>query len=248
MPRPRSQKRHRADEDFDFSQTQNSSQTQSSAVNVDDTALQNYVSDALNYILYAADNSALIKRQNIIKYALEGNTRICNTVLEKVKENLKEIYGYELKTVDSEKPPSQHQYFLLNLIKPYYPGLQFTDEQKHVMILRYMILVHIHMSGGKCTGDSLEEFLNECGLPVNDSSNGPFGSIKKQIAEFQQQNYIVATDESDGKTYYAIGYRGQCEYDKEDLEKWYLKMVNEGDNQVEGADDGSDEEENEGEN
>lgn len=52
--------------------------------------------------------------------------------------------------------------------------------------------------------DSLEEILNQCGLPINDSNNGPFGSIKKRIAKFQKQNYIVVTDQSDGKKIFKI--------------------------------------------
>lgn len=89
MPRPKLKDQYYDDGDFDSSP--NSSQSQSPSVNEDDLEMQGYVADCLNYILSAAENSALIRRQNIVKYPLRGKTRICDTVLAKVKDKLKEV-------------------------------------------------------------------------------------------------------------------------------------------------------------
>lgn len=71
-----------------------------------------------------------------------------------------QVYGYKLEIANEESPPNMHKYFLIaeDTNDYYYEYIEFRDDQKYILLLRYMILVHLHLSGNSSSEGKISLF------------------------------------------------------------------------------------------
>lgn len=198
----------------------------SQVLHVNNNQINAFVRNAVNFILNHSRNWQLVSRKNIIANTMIGNIKVVNKVFEQVEEALSKIYGYKLEIANKGSQVNMHKYFLLieDINEHYHEYVEFREDEKYILLLRYMILVHLHLCGNNSSEESLREFLNSCGIPINECYHKHFGNIKKHIIDFQKQNYIVVSKDANGVVSYAAGNRAIAEYDGRDLENWYKNV------------------------
>ncbi|KAL0120294.1 hypothetical protein PUN28_008148 [Cardiocondyla obscurior] len=142
------------------------------------------VSNIIRYLFAMDRTKQPIPKGQIIKNVLGGNSRIFRPIIENVKKQLSQIFGYNLVEIENNK------YILVNEIDNSIPHLTFYDSNKQVLL--FLVLVHIFMYGETCKEEILWDFLRNLGIITNDNfQHDYFGDVKQLITvEFVNQKYL----------------------------------------------------------
>lgn len=166
--------------------SQRSQKTQIDPGRIDELSIKMYI-----YILNFSSNKLPIKKSEMIKNILDKQDRLFNPVMEKTRQDLKEIIGYDCVEVQNKKPK---QFIVISIIPNYTLNMEPAgNNEMPQAILLFIILSFIFMKGGKVRENILWEYiLKQIGIEDEDDSIHPFfGDVKKLINElFIKQLYL----------------------------------------------------------
>ncbi|XP_011690161.1 PREDICTED: melanoma-associated antigen G1-like [Wasmannia auropunctata] len=151
------------------------------------------ISSVIRYLFVAGRNKQPVQKNQIIKNALGGSGKVFRFIIERVNEQLSEVFGYSLTEIEGNK------YILVNEIENDLPHLTFNDNHKQVLL--YLVLVHIFMFGESCREEILWDFLQNLGIVTSKNfQHEYFGDVKQLVTvEFVNQRYLekIMIDKND---------------------------------------------------
>ncbi|XP_024878499.1 non-structural maintenance of chromosomes element 3 homolog [Temnothorax curvispinosus] len=145
------------------------------------------ISSVIRYLFAADRNKQPIQKTHIVKNVLAGNSKMFRSIIDKVNDQLSEVFGYNLIEVENNK------YIMVNEIENDVPHLTFRDSHKQVLL--YLVLVHIFMYGESCKEEVLWDFFRHLGIINNDNfQHEYFGDVNQLVTvEFVNQRYLERT-------------------------------------------------------
>lgn len=145
------------------------------------------ISSVIRYLIMADRSKLPIQKTHIIKNVLGGNGKVFRTIIDRVNDQLSEVFGYNLIEIENNK------YILVNEIENDLPHLTFLDNHKQVLL--YIILVHIFMHGETCKEAILWDFLQRLDIITDDNfQHEYFGDVKQLVTvDFVNQRYLEKT-------------------------------------------------------
>lgn len=166
--------------------SQRTQKTQIDPEKIDELAIKMYI-----YILNFSTNKIPIKKADMIKNILDRQERLFNPVMEKTRNDLRDIIGYDCIEVPDRKPK---QFIVISLIPNYTLDMEPAgNNEMPQAILLFIILSFIFMKGGKVKEIILWQYIfKQLGIEDEEEANHYFfGDVKKLIHEvFIKQLYL----------------------------------------------------------
>lgn len=230
-------------------------------VNVDSPEFKRKVAELVRYILFADRKKVGLKRTEMVKNVLSDNPRMFNKVFEHASIRIKEVFGLEVVSMESEDNKTTKGYMLVNALEDEitnHPENNFTNksEESHLGLL-LIILSMIFMIDGPLTEANMWYTLGKLGLQ-KDIKHKVFGDVDKLInQEFVKHHYLIRSKEQspEGPTFhYKFGPRAINEisvrkiltfvsevYEIEDITRWKaqyekVRLEEEQENEIESMD------------
>ncbi|XP_062562300.1 non-structural maintenance of chromosomes element 3 homolog [Armigeres subalbatus] len=190
----------------------------------DDVEQDQMVINLVKAILNMSCNKHQMKKPDLVKNALGGNSRIFPKIIGQVMRELTEVYGYKL--VETERNKT---YILVSTITC---GsiLDMNDEYRKSYTLLYLILGYIFMKNGDVPEQGLWDFLDKLHISSEDHHSF-FGDVPKLIKEtFIKQAYLVRTKQvvegmNEDRYFYGWGKRAEYELSKRDILESFCKLM-----------------------
>lgn len=175
-------------------------------------------------ILNLSSNKHQIKKPDLVKNALGGNSRLFPKIIEQAKRELTEVYGYRL--VETERNKT---FILLSTISCGSIWDINEDYRKNYTLL-YLILGYIFMKNGDVPEQGLWDFLGKLNISSEDH-HSYFGDVPKLVTEtFIKQAYLVRTKQvvegmNEDRFFYGWGIRAEYELSKKDILESFCKLL-----------------------
>ncbi|XP_058819187.1 non-structural maintenance of chromosomes element 3 homolog [Topomyia yanbarensis] len=200
-----------------------SSQASQSAPTVDGE-LDQLVVNMVKVILNLSVNKYPIKKTDLAKNALGGNSRAFPKVIGPAMTELSEVYGYKL--IETER----NKTFILVSNLPCGSILDLNEDYRRKYTLLYLVLGYIFMKNGNVPEQGLWDFLAK--LNINDEEEHTyFGNVRKLVGEtFAKQAYIVRTKQvvegmNEDRFLYSWGVRAHHELSQKDILESICKLL-----------------------
>lgn len=146
------------------------------------------VDKCVRFFISRMHTNVPIKRADIVSNVFEGKAgRVFDTVLQKAKKDMEEIYGLTIEILDDT---SQKKYVVANNLKN--PSMiERTESEDRQSVILFLVLTHVFMSNDNASDTSLWKFLNEFDItPRTECSL--VGNVKNYVTTtLVKQNYIV---------------------------------------------------------
>ncbi|XP_058443679.1 non-structural maintenance of chromosomes element 3 homolog [Malaya genurostris] len=189
-----------------------------------DSELDHLVVNMVKVILNLSVNKHLIKKADLAKNALGGNSRAFSKVIGPAMTELSEVYGYKL--IETER----NKTFILVSNVPCGSILDLNEDYRRKYTLLYLVLGYIFMKNGSVPEQGLWDFLGK--LSINDEEDHAFfGNVRRLIGEtFPKQAYLVRTKQvvegmNEDRFVYSWGVRAQHELSKKDILESICKLL-----------------------
>ncbi|XP_076756030.1 non-structural maintenance of chromosomes element 3 homolog [Xylocopa sonorina] len=171
------------------------------------------VNKTIRYLLVSDRRKQAISKARIIKHVLDSSGKHFPYVMNKAKNLLSKIFGYQLVELENNK------YILVNEIENTLPHIRPNAIETRQRVLLFIVLVHIFMHQQSCTEDSLWDFLTNLDIPCSDNHcHAYFGNVKQLITEvFVAQKYLdkTVTEKNDSiEIDYKWGPRAEYEFSR----------------------------------
>ncbi|XP_043521745.1 non-structural maintenance of chromosomes element 3 homolog isoform X1 [Frieseomelitta varia] len=171
------------------------------------------VNSLIRYLLMLDEGKQIISKARIIKNVFGNRGKHFAQTMNKVKNLLSTVFGYQLIELESGK------YMLVNEIENTLPHIEPSATESSQMILLFLVLTHIFMLEDCCSEESLWSFLTNLGIPCeDDQQHSYFGNVKQLINEiFVAQGYlnkIVLETNDSTNVEYKWGYRAEYEFSR----------------------------------
>ncbi|XP_043521747.1 non-structural maintenance of chromosomes element 3 homolog isoform X3 [Frieseomelitta varia] len=136
------------------------------------------VNSLIRYLLMLDEGKQIISKARIIKNVFGNRGKHFAQTMNKVKNLLSTVFGYQLIELESGK------YMLVNEIENTLPHIEPSATESSQMILLFLVLTHIFMLEDCCSEESLWSFLTNLGIPCeDDQQHSYFGNVKQLINE-----------------------------------------------------------------
>lgn len=155
----------------------------SRVVSEDDDQLVNNV---IQYLLVLDGGKQIVNKTRIIKNIFGNRGRRFLSVMNKAKDVLSEVFGYDLIEFEGNK------YMLVNKIPNDLPHIYPSGSEGSQQVLLFIVLTHVFMLQNSCSEESLSKFLANLDIPYADNNQHVyFGNVKYLINEvFVAQKYL----------------------------------------------------------
>ncbi|CAO2819260.1 unnamed protein product [Amaranthus hypochondriacus] len=166
------------------------------------------VAEVSRYILFKTHQSSgcPIKRDELIQIVTKNYRQraLPAAVIEKAKEKLANIFGYELKELQRSRPSTKTQTRFSQLsvadTRSYIVISQLPANvfQKHVEDINtapltgftFVIVSIVYLAGGKISEENLWHHMRRMGLQETDENHSSLGNIKLLLETLVQQRYL----------------------------------------------------------
>lgn len=199
-------------------------ETASQQNGTDDSEHDQLVINLVKVILNLSVNKHPIKKVDLVKNALGGNSRIFPKVIPQVMSELTDVYGYKLIETDRNKT------FILVSTIPCGSILDMSEDYRRKYTLLYLILGYIFMKNGEVPEQGLWDFLAKLNI-TDQGDHSYFGNVRKLITEtFQKQAYLVRKKQivegmNDDRYFFEWGARAEHELSKKDILESICKLM-----------------------
>ncbi|XP_017757321.1 PREDICTED: non-structural maintenance of chromosomes element 3 homolog [Eufriesea mexicana] len=169
------------------------------------------VNSVIRYFLALDRGKQIVNKTRIIKHVLGNQGKHFLQIMNKAKNLLSKIFGYELVELEGNK------YMLVNEIQNELPHIHPSAMEGNRQVLLFLVLTHIFMHEESCTKESLWDFLTNLGILSLDN-HAYFGNIDHLITEvFVAQKYLdkITIEKSDSiEVEFKWGPRAEYEFSR----------------------------------
>ncbi|XP_043791182.1 non-structural maintenance of chromosomes element 3 homolog isoform X3 [Apis laboriosa] len=167
----------------------------------------------------------IVNKTRIIKNVFDNQGKHFSRIMNKTKDLLSKIFGYQLIELEGNK------YMLVNEIKNELPHIYPCATESSQQVLLFIVLTHIFMQEESCTEESLWDFLTNLDISYLDNHYHPyFGNVKYLINElFVAQKYLDKTilEQNDSiKIEFKWGPRAEYEFSRREALNFVSEIYN----------------------
>lgn len=166
------------------------------------------VAEVIRYILFKTHQSSgcPVKREELTQIVTKNYRQraLPAAVIDKAKEKLASIFGYDLKELQRTRPPAKNQTRSSQLsaadMRSYIVISQLPSNvyQKHVEDIStahltgftFVIISVVHLAGGKISEENLWHHMRRMGLQEADENHPALGNVKVSLEALVQQRYL----------------------------------------------------------
>ncbi|KAL9234270.1 hypothetical protein vseg_009158 [Gypsophila vaccaria] len=166
------------------------------------------VGEVVRYVLFKTQQSSgcPIKRDELTLIVTKNYRQraLPAAVIDKAKEKLAGVFGYELKELQRVRSTSKNQtrysqqsaadarsYIVVSqLPADVYRKLVEDVNTAHLTGFSFVVVGIVHLAGGKISEENLWQHLRRLGLEQNDENHPTLGNVKLLLETLVQQRYL----------------------------------------------------------